>query len=331
MNPTLDNTLLLSPLIVPPEAEMKKALLLSERFSTIAPRGFPPTETLAEMKERGWWIPAHLDDLDESTRDRAVRECIDAAGRYSFTTDDWKHSDRLFARKLPYELEHWLVENDYLRPASDDGSEFRASRENLVPGLLAICGRRLCQANGWQYGVATTATARQALFSIDEATDERALALTLYDIPEPHPDATFEDIVAFRQSKEKLLARYLDGLRDVRLAVAEAEDGRELEDALLTYKARVSELHRASGPLKGEGGGRLDPMTLLIPMTEVGVAVGDWLTSGPSFAPIVLAVRAVASVVTLRRHDATSYLSAAVAKNLIEAPESRAVTVGLRD
>jgi hypothetical protein len=179
--------------------------------------------------------------------------------------------------------------------------------------------------------VTTTATARQALFAIDDASDRRALALSLCDIPEPHPEATFDDIVAFRQSKEKLLARYLDGLRDVRLAVAEAEDGRELEDALLTYKARVSELHRASGPLKGEGGGRLDPMTLLIPMTEVGVAVGDWLTSGPSFAPIVLAVRAVASVVTLRRHDATSYLSAAVAKNLIEAPESRAVTVGLRD
>ncbi|PPF18487.1 hypothetical protein C5D25_01000 [Rathayibacter sp. AY1D7] len=228
-------------------------------------------------------------------------------------------------------MEHWLVENDYLRPASRDGSEFRASRENLVPGLLAICGRRLCQAKGWQYGVATTATARQALFAIDDASDQRALALTLYDIPEPHPNATFDDIMAFRQSKEKLLARYIDGLRDVRHAVAEAEDSRELEDALLTYKARVTELHRASGPLKGEGGGRLDPMTLLIPMTEVGVAVGDWLTSGPSFAPIVLAVRAVASVVTLRRHDATSYLSAAVAKNLIEAPESRAVTVGLRD
>ncbi|PPI12789.1 hypothetical protein C5D04_11295 [Rathayibacter sp. AY1D2] len=137
--------------------------------------------------------------------------------------------------------------------------------------------------------------------------------------------------MAFRQSKQKLLTRYIDGLRDVRLAVAEADDSRELEDALLIYKARVTDLHRASRPLKDEADGRLDPTTLLIPMTEVGVAVGDWLPSGPGFAPIVLAVRAVASVVTLRRHDATSYLSAAVAKNLIEAPESRAVTVGLRD
>ncbi|WP_258067727.1 hypothetical protein [Rathayibacter sp. AY1D9] len=42
-------------------------------------------------------------------------------------------------------------------------------------------------------------------------------------------------------------------------------------------------------------------------------------------------MRAVASVVTLRRHDATSYLPAAAAKNLIGAPESRAMTVGLRD
>jgi hypothetical protein len=49
-NPTLDNTRpLLSPLIVPPEVEMKKALLLSERFTTISPRWFAPTEALAAM------------------------------------------------------------------------------------------------------------------------------------------------------------------------------------------------------------------------------------------------------------------------------------------
>ncbi|PPG06309.1 MULTISPECIES: hypothetical protein [unclassified Rathayibacter] len=182
---------------------MKKVLLLSERFSTIAPRGFRPADAIAEMKERGWWLPAHRDDLDEVTRERAVRECIDASGRSAY-------GGRLeavrpaFRCKLPDELEHWLLANDYLRPSSRDGSQFRATRENLV---LAICGWRLSQTKGGQYGVATTATAKQALFAIDDASDQRALALSLHDIPEPHPNATFDEIVTFRQSKEMLLAR----------------------------------------------------------------------------------------------------------------------------
>ncbi|PPH05316.1 hypothetical protein C5C44_04310 [Rathayibacter sp. AY1F6] len=158
MSHTLDDTLLLTPLIVPPEAEMKKALLLSGRFATISPGRFAPTWTLAEMQDRGWWIPAGLDDFNEPARERAVRECIRAAERYTFMTDDWKQSDRLFARKLSYELEPWLPANDYLRPASRR-LRGQSKQGEPCPGLLAICGRRLCQAKGWQYGVATTATA----------------------------------------------------------------------------------------------------------------------------------------------------------------------------
>lgn len=62
-HPMSEDTLLLTPFIAPPERELKKALLLSDRISTIASPAYRPTAALAELESRGWWVPAYLGDL----------------------------------------------------------------------------------------------------------------------------------------------------------------------------------------------------------------------------------------------------------------------------
>lgn len=279
---TSPGTILLAPKLEPSLTEIKKALLLSERFATISSPGHEISRGFKELRAENFWEPVHIHELDPQHLEEAIEECwtfaddLPKASRQTAKTVDWIKDG-----KLPYKLQADLESRGMLMPDVGTG-QLTARSSELVPTLLSIFGRRIAESRSWGW----TGTSEQSVTdALSPGSGERqtAYVIGLPELPTPSADATVYDVIRFRQRHGDELQKYFDTLAEIRRSLA---DGRldDLGYSVAEYKARVREVgqaaHRASLPMHKHARGAItrmkdNPLMLAVPIAQGGAVIAD--------------------------------------------------------
>lgn len=279
---TSAETILLAPKLEPSLTEVKKALLLSEKFATISSPGHKISRGFKELRAENYWEPVHIDQLDPHHLEEAIAEC------WAFA-DDLPKSPRQPAKaadwikdgKLPQKLQSDLMSRGMLLPDKATG-QLNARSGELVPTLLSIFARKIAESRSWAWSGTSEQSVTDAL---SPGSGERQLAyvIGLPELPTPSANATVYDVIRFRQNHGDELQKYFDTLTEIRRSLA---DGRtdDLGYAVAEYKARVREVgqaaQRASLPMHKHAQGAItrmkdNPLMLAVPIAQGGAVIAD--------------------------------------------------------
>lgn len=288
-----ESTLLITPELQPSATTIKRGLLRSHRISVIVPENWHEIpEALKAHPEV--WVPTRISEhmnANTGVFERTIIEAGDVVRRFPKLKPGSRNTDRLIASKLPYQLEFLMKDKGLIRENSDEPGVYDVNQKDLLPSVLAIFGRNIAhdlKDEGWVCSFSTTINARRAIAAdISNAADNaNAVMLKLYEVPEPHPDASISDILNFRQANRRLFEAYIHSVNEVRellevkagasgdLLMAINEGIRESDKALSQLRDRDAPFAQIKRSLSD---GARNPATLVLAGTSAASMIIDAL------------------------------------------------------
>jgi hypothetical protein len=262
-------------------------------------------ETPKELREHSeFWVPTkiskHIRD-DTDVFERTLIEASDVIKRFPRLKPDSPNTDRLIESKLPQQLE-WLMESrGLIRRSSGDPSVYDVTHRDLLPSVLAIFGRNIAnerQDEGWVCSFGTTINARRAL-AADTSNPEgntEAVMLRLYEVPEPHPDASIADILDFRRDNRRLFDAYFKAINEVRqlLEVKVGASGdilMAINDGIRESDKALSQIQQRNAPFvqikESLNNGARNPATLALAGTSAATMIIDAINGANTLTQLI--------------------------------------------
>ena len=239
MSDTLGGTLLLHPHLVPSDNWLRRGLFWNDRVATLVPGGSPTPVRLHELEALGVWTPRSVESLSHA----ALAQLTDEADEVLRMDPDLMlpvtgKGDPLLTGKLPYDIEAQLVSRGAVREAPAGSEHSLEANKNVLPILLALCGRYVADNDDTlTLGPASAEAARVAYAPLVETPSTTAWSIAIANLPEPASTASLYDIITFRAQHQQELQRYRESISNL---VKEFEKKTVSEPSVKQVQLRVA-------------------------------------------------------------------------------------------